>query len=135
MATDPEKEPSPPGNERGLAHVIAAMSYSFGGFKQMMQETAFRQEVAAICIILVLFAVFEASATDYLIALILFLILVAVEALNTGLEYIVNEVSPEFSNFAKHTKDLGSFAVFCLLTANGVFALYVIIRGIFPDSL
>ena len=45
----------------------------------------------------------------------------SVEALNTAIERIVDRESPEISEFAKVTKDLGSTAVFFLLTAAGVF--------------
>jgi diacylglycerol kinase (ATP) len=120
-------------SDRGLRHVVAAATYSFGGFKQLILEAAFRQEMFCYAVILVLFAFVGASLPDYLIATILFLILAAVEALNTGIENIVDKMSPEISDFAKHTKDLGSFAVFCLLTANGLFALYVVVRIVFPD--
>jgi len=48
----------------------------------------------------------------------------AVEALNTAIEEIVDHVSPEWSLAAKHAKDMGSFAVMALLFATGlVFAV------------
>ncbi len=54
----------------------------------------------------------------------LLLVLAATEALNTAVELIVDRVSPEFSAFAGQAKDLGSFAVFCLLLVNlGFFAV------------
>ncbi len=40
----------------------------------------------------------------------------------------VDRVSPEFSSFAKHAKDLGSFAVFCLLVANAAFCAAVVLK-------
>ncbi len=120
-------------NDRGLRHVVAAATYSFGGFKQLILEAAFRQEMFCFAAILVMFAFVGATLVDYLIATILFLVLAAVEALNTGIENIVDKLSPGISDFAKHTKDLGSFAVFCMLAANGLFALYVVVRIMFPD--
>ena len=51
----------------------------------------------------------------------------ATEALNTAIEEIVDRVSPEISEMGKHSKDLGSFAVFCLITANAGYAAYVVI--------
>lgn len=47
----------------------------------------------------------------------------AVEALNTAIEAIVDEVSPQRSEFAGRAKDLGSAAVFLMLSAT---ALYLI---------
>ena len=46
---------------------------------------------------------------------ILFLLMMAFEAINTAIEEIVDRVSPEISQMGKHAKDLGSFAVFCLI--------------------
>lgn len=119
-------------NDRGFRHVVAAATYSFGGFKRLILEAAFRQEIFCYAAILVLFGFVGATLLDYLIATILFLVLAAVEALNTGIENIVDKLSPEISDFAKYTKDLGSFAVFCLLTANGLFALYVVFGILYP---
>ena len=110
--------------------MFAALTYSFDGFKRAFGETAFRQELLAFCIAMILFAISGAAAVHYLIGLILFLILAAFEAVNTTIEHIVDRVSPEKSDFGKHAKDLGSFAVFCLLCANGIFALYVLAQAI-----
>jgi diacylglycerol kinase (ATP) len=59
------------------------------------------------------------------------LILFAVEALNTAIEELVDRISPEISTVGRHAKDLGSFAVFCLLAVNGLFALYVVCSRLF----
>ena len=49
---------------------------------------------------------------------ILFLLLLAIEALNTAIEVLTDLVSPEWSQQAKHAKDLGSLAVALLIGAN-----------------
>ncbi len=51
---------------------------------------------------------------------VLALLTLAVEALNTAIEEIVDHVSPEWSLAAKHAKDMGSFAVMALLFATGL---------------
>ncbi|MBR0555219.1 diacylglycerol kinase [Ciceribacter sp. L1K23] len=114
--------------ERGIAHFFAASRYSFQGFKRLTQESAFRHELLAYAGIIVLFAVLGASFNDYLLFSVLAFVLFAVEALNTAIEEIIDRISPEFSIVAKHAKDLGSFAVFCLLVANAVFVASVVIR-------
>lgn len=116
--------------ETGMRHLFATLTYSFDGFKYAFRESAFRQELVVFCVAMVLFAISGAAAVHYLIGLILFLILIAFEALNTTIEHIVDRVSPEKSEFGKQVKDLGSFAVFCLLCANGIFALYVLAQAI-----
>lgn len=110
----------------GPRRVLAATRYSLQGLARLWGEKAFRTEAAAFVVGLVLFAAIGADAAHYLILAILMLLLFAVEALNTAIEELVNRISPEISTVGRNAKDLGSFAVFCLLCANGLFVLYVI---------
>ena len=105
----------------GIAHFFAAAGYSIGGLRRLARESAFRQEVALILGLLVVFVVFGASLPEMLGLLALGLLLVAVEALNTALEVLVDHLSPGWSAFAKDAKDLGSLAVACMI---GVIVLY-----------
>ncbi len=122
--------PQRPAKVTGLRHLFAAAGYSFGGLRRAWREAAFRHEVLAFLAILGLFFYVGARPGDYLLFLCLAAVLFAIEALNTAIEVIIDEISPHFSNFARDAKDLGSFAVFCLLVANGAFALYVVLRSI-----
>jgi diacylglycerol kinase (ATP) len=115
----------------GVRRILAATRYSLQGMIRLWQEEAFRHEVIAFAAGLVLFVLVGAQATDYLIFLILMLVLFSVEALNTAIEELVDRISPEISTVGRHAKDLGSFAVFCLLAANGLFALYVVATALF----
>ncbi len=124
--TDPK--PRPP-RVNGLAHLFAAAGYSLGGLRRLWAEAAFRQEVAGSILGLGLFVLCGAAAPDYLMFGILFSVLIAVEALNTAIEELVDHLSPDWSVFAKNAKDLGSLAVFCLLVANGLFAASVVVRA------
>ncbi|MEB2843863.1 diacylglycerol kinase [Rhizobiales bacterium RZME27] len=111
----------------GLRRVVAATRYSLQGLARLWQEEAFRHEAIAFAAGLVVFAAVGATLTDYLIYLVLMLILFSVEALNTAIEELVDRISPEISSVGRHAKDLGSLAVFCLLCANALFALYVVV--------
>lgn len=119
------------GKASGVRRVIAATRYSMQGLLRLWKEEAFRHEVYAFAAGHILFAVVGAAAMDYFIFLILMLLLFSAEALNTAIEELVDRISPEISTVGRHAKDLGSFAVFCLLAANGLFALYVVIRALF----
>jgi diacylglycerol kinase (ATP) len=114
----------------GLRRLIVSFRYSMQGLRRLWQEDAFRQEAIAFAAGLVLFAIVGAEALDYLGFFILMLVLFSVEALNTAIEELVDRISPEISTVGRHAKDLGSFAVFCLLCANGFFALYVVVRSL-----
>jgi diacylglycerol kinase (ATP) len=117
--------------ETGLKHLFAAARYSSQGLTRLWKEAAFRHEVLAFGAGLVLLGVIGAPVPHYLIFAVLMLLLFAVEALNTAIEEIVDRVSPEFSSAARNAKDLGSFAVFCLLLANGGFVLYSLVSTLF----
>lgn len=113
----------------GVAHVFAAAGYSIGGLRRLWQETAFRHLMIALPLCLVLFAAIGASMIEFAVLLILFFALVAVEALNTAIECLVDHLAPQWEEFARDAKDLGSLATMCLLCANGVFLGTVLIRS------
>lgn len=103
----------------GFAHFFAAAGYAAGGFARAWKEAAFRQEIGAGVVLAAIYMAVGVDMSTALAALILFLVLIAFEAINTAIEDIVDRISPEVSLTAKHAKDLGSFAVLCLLVANG----------------
>lgn len=116
---------TPPEKIHGNAHIFAAAVYSWCGAKRLWAETAFRHELLAGGFILVFFVMIGAASVYFICALLLIFLTLVVEALNTAIEEIVDLVSPEWSLAAKHAKDLGSFAVFCMLFLNGIFVFFV----------
>ena len=115
----------------GPRRVLAATRYSLQGLARLWGEAAFRTEVVVFILGLALFAVIGAEVGDTLIFVILMLLLFAVEALNTAIEELVNRISPEISTVGRNAKDLGSFAVLCLLCANGMFVLWCLYKSLF----
>jgi diacylglycerol kinase (ATP) len=115
-----------PEKQHGIGHFLAAARYSMGGVRRLWGETAFRHETLAFVIIMALFIYEGVAAWAYVGAVILYLLTASIEALNTAVEEMVDHVSPGYSEMGKHAKDLGSFAVFCLLLANGVWAAFVL---------
>ena len=124
-------KPSPerPGRKSGLAHFLAAASYSTAGLRRLARESAFRQEAALGALALAVLALWGASAPALLGMAGLVLLLVATEALNTALEVVVDHLSPGWSAFAKDAKDLGSLAVACVVGVNGLYFLGVLVFG------
>ena len=116
-----------PPRKSGVAHFFAAAGYSLAGLQRLAQESAFRQEVALIAGLLLLFLAVGASAVQILGLVALGLALVAVEALNTALEVLVDHLSPGWSQFAKDAKDLGSLAVACTIGGILIYAGIVLI--------
>lgn len=122
-----EGENGRPERKTGIAHLLAAAGYSLAGAQRLWREAAFRQELLLIGGLLVLFAVTGAGAGEVLGLILLGLLVLAVEALNTALEEIVDHLSPGWSEFARNAKDMGSFAVLCVLVALGLYAGWVVI--------
>lgn len=125
MASDREERPRP---ERitGVRHFFAAAGYSLAGLARLWNEAAFRHELLGAVVVVGLLGVTGASAPEFIGFGVLFLLLVAFEALNTAIECVVDHVSPGWAEFARQAKDLGSLAVMCMLWANGLFLGYVL---------
>ncbi|RIX97995.1 diacylglycerol kinase [Aureimonas flava] len=123
MSVEAPHPPLAPAKLRGLAHVFAATRYSLAGLARLASEAAFRHEIALGAVLLGTLAATGASRVDLLIQCGLLLLLAAAEALNTAIELIVDLVSPEVSVLAGQAKDLGSFAVSCVILANLGFAV------------
>jgi diacylglycerol kinase (ATP) len=111
-----------PPRKTGFSHLLAALGYSAAGLQRLARESAFRQEMMLGAVLFGGLAWWGASwgALAGLVALLL--LLVAVEALNTALEVLVDHLSPQWTQFAKDAKDLGSLAVACVI---GIILLYV----------
>lgn len=112
----------------GVAHLFAAGRYSAQGFRRLILEAAFRHELLAFAVGLVMFVVVGASRFEFLGFIVLMLLMFCVEALNTAIEELVDRISPEISTVGRNAKDLGSFAVFCLIMSNVAFVAYVLVE-------
>lgn len=98
-------------------HLIGSTRYSLQGLGVLAQQMAARIEVGVWFGTMLLLAAIGARWQHWLVLSVLFLLMLAVEALNTAIEHIVNRISPEISNFARDAKDLGSAGVFLVVLA------------------
>lgn len=125
-----DSNPKPrPERVTGIHHLFAAAGYSIAGVRRLWAETAFRHELLGLPVVCAIFWAIAAPLWAFGVFVILWLLLIAVEALNTAVEAIVDHVSPNWSEAARDAKDLGSLAVMALLLANGVFIGYVMVRA------
>jgi diacylglycerol kinase (ATP) len=111
---------------RGPLHVIDAAKNSLAGLRRLLDETAARLELAAAALVAILFAWFGAAPWHWLVAAMLLALVLAVEALNSALEELVDHLSPEWSRMGKNVKDLGSLAVGLILLVTAGFVAAVL---------
>jgi len=119
--------------ETGVRHFFAAAGYSWGGFRRLLQEAAFRQELLFFVVAEIILVATSARLPEILVSIFLFLGLFAAEALNTAVEEVIDRISPEMSIVGKHAKDLGSFAVFCMLVACGLHLAFTVFSHLYLD--
>lgn len=112
--------PQKPSPRTGLPHLIAATGYSLAGLGRLWREVAFRQEVFAGGAGLLILLVSGAAIHSLAIFVMLLMALLAVEAINTAIEVIVDHLSPEWSEFGKQAKDIGSAAVLLMIGVNAI---------------
>jgi len=102
----------------GLAHFIAAMGYSYQGLKTTWRtETAFRQEAIMALIMLPTSLWLGATAMQRAILILVVLLVLVVELINTAVEAAVDRSGTEQHVLSGKAKDAGSAAVFISLGA------------------
>lgn len=118
MSAEESNSPFDKQSNTGWTHLKNATLFSWLGLRAAFQhESAFRQELAFLVILLPLaFFVGSDLLETALLILVLFIVLIT-ELLNSGLEAIVDKTTPEKNELAGRAKDLGSAAVFVALTA------------------
>jgi diacylglycerol kinase (ATP) len=101
----------------GIARLIDATRYSFAGLRACyVNEAAFRQEIVAVAILLMLSFVFARTPVQWLMLVAPLFLLLIVELLNSAIESVVDRVGSEKHELSGRAKDMGSAAVFvCLL--------------------
>ncbi|MDT6941139.1 diacylglycerol kinase [Brucella pseudogrignonensis] len=116
-----------PSKKKGVAHLFASTTYSLGVARRLLKEEAAKHELAGFMLVSIGFFLAGVSIQKHIVFFLLFLILIALQALNTAIEEIVDVVSPTYSTAARHAKDLGSLAVFCMIVVNVIYVCHVFI--------
>ncbi len=117
-----------PARATGLRRIMRAAGYSWAGLRfTFISEAAFRQELF-LCLVLapaIVLLPLTVLAKLYLGGCLV-LVLIC-ELANTGLEVIINHVSPEYSEAAKRGKDIGSALVFVSLVNLAISLLVLVV--------
>ena len=110
-----DKLPKPRG---GVARIFRAFFYSMAGLKSALtHEAAFRQDVMLGIVLVPLSLWLPFVPMTKVLLNVVWLLLLVTELLNSAIEAIVDMTSPGYHELAKRAKDMGSAAVFIMLTA------------------
>ena len=111
---------------REFLHFFSATRNSIRGIKDILHETAFRQEVIFG---VVHYALIFALNLPFLVKVVLSILwpmVLAMELINSAIEQVVDFISPEWNEFAKHAKDFCSASVaIMVMTTIGVWCAVI----------
>ena len=118
---------------KGWQRLCLAFGHSLRGFcSAWRSEAAIRQETY-VCLVLIPLSVFlPVSIVEHLLLILSLGLVLVVELLNSAIEAVVDRVGLEYHDLSKQAKDIGSAAVFAMLSLTTITWL-VIIGKIFID--
>ncbi|WP_180009248.1 diacylglycerol kinase [Acinetobacter sp. YH12238] len=107
---------SPYKGTSGLQRILNATSYSLAGFKAAFQnEAAFRQNILINLLLIPLSFFMPVSRVEQVLMIVVCLLTIIVELINSAIEAVVDRVSMEQHPLSKNAKDMGSAAQFVAL--------------------
>ena len=104
-----------------LRHIFGALRYSLAGLRRAWaNEQAFRHEVLLLPVVILLLAVIRPGAGWTAALVAAWLLVMALELLNSAIEEAFNLISPDYNIHINFGKDMASAAIFMGLLINGV---------------
>jgi diacylglycerol kinase (ATP) len=108
-------DPVPPPDtykNTGFTRIIKAGGYSLQGLRATWQgEAAFRQECLLLLLVIPTIVFLDLSATERSLLVIVTILVLIVELLNSAIEAVVDRVGSEHNVLSGRAKDMGSAAV------------------------
>ena len=103
-----------------------ALGWSLSGLVAGVRlSLSFRQEIIGLIAILAALALTGQKAEHWLLCVGAWVLVMAMELLNTALEEALDLITRDYSPQVKAAKDMASAAVFLLMLVNGAVWLYV----------
>ena len=99
--------------EKGIVRILKATRYSMMGLRTaFLNEAAFRQLVLINLVLQPIALSLDVTRAERAVLMIVPLLSLAIELLNTAVENVVDRVSLELHPLSKNAKDMGSAAQF-----------------------
>lgn len=101
----------------GIKRIFNAFKYSMSGFKSAFKnEAAFRQIIYLNLVLIPISCMLSISKIEHILLIIVGLLAIIVELLNSAIEAVVDRISLDRHPLAKIAKDMGSSAQFVSLS-------------------
>ena len=107
--------------------LIRSFGYAFNGLKYAMSERNFKLHLMSTVLTIGFGFALQISAIEWCIILICVAGVIALELINTALEYLVNLVSPDYNALAGKVKDISAAAVLCFSIGSFIIALIIFV--------
>jgi diacylglycerol kinase (ATP) len=105
-----------PEHNTGWRHLLHATRYSLKGLRAAWRhESAFRQEVVVLVLLLPLAGWIGEGPVEWILLVGSCLLVLIVELLNSAIESVVDRIGSEYHELSGRAKDIGSAAVMMTL--------------------
>ncbi len=109
-----------------FSHTINATKYSLYGLKAAFKnEQAFKHEVFILVFLFLILLIFDKSFFESVVVISAWLLVMAVELLNSAIEEAFDMITLEKDERVKRGKDMASAAIFICIVINILIWLYV----------
>jgi diacylglycerol kinase (ATP) len=98
-----------------IKKLVSNLLYSLNGLKIALKEHSFVLEIIGGIVLIPFLIITEIEIIHKVLIIIVYLILLAFELINTAIEKISNKITKKFDLEIKEIKDLSSSAVFIML--------------------
>lgn len=103
------------------------LKFALNGFRLGCTQRNFIIQLVIAGLVVVAGFLFPLTTTEWCMVLICIAGVLSLELLNSAIELIVDQISPEYSVFAKHAKDMAAGAVFIGALVSAIIGLIIFI--------
>lgn len=104
-----------------------SFGYAFKSLKHAMSERNFKLHLVSAVLTIGFGFALQISALEWCVILICVAGVIALELINTAIEYLVNLVSPDYNELAGKVKDISAAAVLCFSIGSFIIALIIFV--------
>ena len=113
---------------KGIMKLFYKIKYSLDGLKYSYQnELSLTIHAILTVFLIILGIIFNINALEWIMIITALTLILAFEIFNTAIEIVVDMITKEYSELAKHAKDCASASTFILCIASTIIVLIIFI--------